>query len=114
MKHELGGKRWNDLEDAIVLAAAKIEDDLVKQLMADGYPYGTEPESERDLYYKLSAQYQANSPLFWDDPTAAKKLQQLSAKFGPPPAPYAPPIETMPPAPVPPASLLNMGAPGGP
>lgn len=111
-RHQLGGKRWNDLEDRIVRKMADIENELTKQLSADGFPYGTEPMPERELYYDLSAQYQSNDPRFWNDPAAAKKLQQLAQKYGPPPAPYAPPITAQPAAPVPPASLLDAGMVG--
>lgn len=96
MRSKLSGKRFTELQANIVNNAIQSYNMLVEDLMAGGYPYGVTPLKERDLYERLIALRNANDPAYWDDPTAQAMLERLAVRFGPPPAPAAPP--TMPPA----------------
>ena len=92
MRSSIGGKRFNALEDDIVRMVKDIEDQLVDDLMEDGYPFGTEPVPPRDEYETLSAMRSSNDPAYWNNPQAQARLQQLSLRYGPPSGPSQSPF----------------------
>lgn len=96
MRAKLAGKRFNEIQADIVQSAIRSYNMLVEDLTAGGYPYGVTPLKERDLYERLIALRNANAPEYWEDPTAQAMLARLAERFGPPPAPAAPPTAPFP------------------
>lgn len=86
-QHPLGNERWNHIYERIVREAITIDQKVRDGLTADGPPpLHTYVDSDRQVYENLIALRQANSPLYWNDPTAVARLQQLTYRYGPPPA----------------------------
>lgn len=92
----LGGKFWNEVQDAIRSRFEEMRDFYRAELLVDGFPPFTEPVDERREYEKLVALRMIPNSPFWQSPAAQQRLEQLAAKFGPPPAPLAPPFGGMP------------------
>lgn len=82
---KVGAKILNAVEDRVVRWAADTTDAVVDLLMSDGYPYGTEPLADRDLYNRLVALKMLPGSEFWTDPAAQVRLAQLEQRFGPAP-----------------------------
>lgn len=90
--NRLGAKRWNALEDEVVNEYVRMEEVVIDALLADGYAPFTEPLDERALYETLVSQRMIPGSAYWTDPAAQATLTRLAAKYGPPPAPMAPPL----------------------
>lgn len=96
-RNPAGSRRWNAILERIIERCVENFELVESALLADGAPPFHEPiDDERRLYDQLIALRAANSPVYWNDPTAQAKLQKLVLRFGPPPtqpgaAPFAVP-----------------------
>lgn len=87
MNNPLGSNRWNQVYTRIIQAGIEVDHRVRDGLTADGAPPLHAPvDSDRQTYDNLVALRQANSPRYWDSQAAVKRLQDLTYRFGPPPA----------------------------
>lgn len=92
----LSGAHLNALEDRIVERLKAAEDALVKALVSDGPPYGSELLQGRELYDQLLEMRASGDPAYYSDPKAAEALAKLAELYGLPPAqqpPFSSPVQ---------------------
>lgn len=80
----LSADLWNPIIAELEDFARQVQDDLMRAFYESGHPLGTEPLPDAQVYENLVQLRDAGSPMFWQNPQAAKDLERLSAKFGAP------------------------------
>jgi RimJ/RimL family protein N-acetyltransferase len=84
--HRIGGERYKRLRQMMIDRYRMRRDMLIEAFMADGYPPGTEPLSQREQYQRLIGWQQAGDPRYWNNPAAQAALVKLATRYGRPPA----------------------------
>lgn len=80
----LSGQRWNAIVDSIVANTMRNTQNVVRELMVDGYPPGTLPLSPFEEYLKLQSMAAVGDPNYMNNPKAQARLARLSMQFGAP------------------------------
>jgi len=93
---QVGRSFWEDVRDDAQKRFDDLKEFLQGNLYQDGGPPFSVEASPRRQYEKLLALRAAGDPAYVQDPSAAKRLEELAALYGPPPdslypSPFEPP-----------------------
>lgn len=107
-RSSLAADFWNSVQDEVEQRTIETYKFLVRELMASGYPPGSEPVPEHQEYLRLVELKLTGNPMFTSSAAAQQRLRELELQFGP--APSLPP--SFAPAPGPAQPLPPLGVLG--
>lgn len=81
------GLRFEQLTNDMMARYYEMTEMFERELLADGFPPGSQPSTPREQYEELKARMLADDPQYWNDPEAIQALARLSTRYGPPSGP---------------------------
>lgn len=82
----LNGKFLNSVIDEVKELGAERFKFLVREMMASGYPPGSQPVDEHQEYLRLVELKLKGDPMYYRSAAAQQRLTELELMFGPSPA----------------------------